>query len=184
MACSGRQTIFVRLLGEVVDAWRPVEAIDYGQLRYRIVGPEPTPDEEWEFRIGEMVRCREQDGRSIAVELIEAALESTTPGRPLQLQATPTDARRGALAEAVARAIDESDPIGLLAMGAPPDEYDPEVRTILPRLSGASGVEDVLVILHDEFSRWFGADKAGPRQAYEAAASQIWEAVRKYRCAS
>jgi hypothetical protein len=179
----GNATIFVRVLGEAVDCWRPVDAIGHGPSRYRIVGPAPTPDEEWEFRIGEVVRCRERDGQLRAVQLIEAAPESTAPRRPLQLRRNPTDAKRGALAEAVAKAIDESDPIGLLAIGAPADEYDPEVRTILPRLPGANGVEDVLAIVHEEFSRWFGADTAGPRQAYESAASRIWDAVRRYRYA-
>jgi hypothetical protein len=84
------------------------------------------------------------------------------------------------LAEAVARAIDSADPIGVLATGAP-DEYAPEIKTILPRLSGASELDDVVDILHEEFSRWFGVDTAGPRLVYEPAASRIWHAVEEYR---
>jgi hypothetical protein len=99
----GNTTIVVRLLGEVVDCWRPVDGIDQGQASYLI--------------------------------------------------------------------------------GAPADEYAPEVRTILPRLPVATGVGNVTAILHEEFSRWFGADTAGSRQAYEVAASRIWEAVRRYRYA-
>jgi hypothetical protein len=94
----GNATIFVRVLGEAVDCWRPVDAIDHGPSRYRIVGPAPTLDEEWEFRIGEVVRCRERDRQLLAVQLIEAAPESTDPRRPLQLRRNPTDAKRGALA--------------------------------------------------------------------------------------
>jgi hypothetical protein len=90
----GNSTIFVRLLGEAVDCWRPVAAIDHSPSGYRIVGPEPTPDEEWEFRIGEVVRCRERDGQLIAVKLIEAARESTDPQRPLTLSGCWRAARR------------------------------------------------------------------------------------------
>jgi hypothetical protein len=179
----GNTTIFVRLLGEAVDCWRPVDGIEQGHACYRIVGPDPTPDEEWEFRVGELVRCTGQDGQLLAVQLIEASAEPTDPVRPLGLQSDRSSVRRHALAEAVARAIDDSDPIGLLASGAPADEYAAEARTILGRIPGANDVDDVVAILHEEFSRWFGADTAGPKKAYELAASQIWEAVRKYRYA-
>jgi hypothetical protein len=71
--------------------------------------------------------------------------------------------------------------MGLLAMGAPADEYGPEVETVLSRLPGADDVEAVAAILDEEFSRWFGVDSVGPRSAYESAAVRIWEAVRRYR---
>jgi len=50
----------------------------------------------------------------------------------------------------------------LIAMGAPDDEYDPEVSTILPRLREAKAAVDVQRIVHEEFVRWFGADLVGP----------------------
>ena len=62
------------------------------------------------------------------------------------------DIRYQDLVAAVERAINEADPIGLLAGGAPSDEYAPEIGTIIP-----------------------------PRQAYEVPARQIWDALLEYR---
>src|SRR5438045_2508392 len=71
------------------------------------------------------------------------------------------------LVAAVERAINEADPIRLLEVGAPADEYSPEIGTILPRLAGVQGVSDVTNMLHEEFVRWFDQGIAGPSQAYE-----------------
>jgi len=84
------------------------------------------------------------------------------------------------LAAAIERAINEADPIGLLEAGAPADEYRSEVGTILNRITNAQLPDDVTDVLHDEFLRWFGGT-AGPRQAYEAPARRIWEALLAYR---
>ena len=86
-------------------------------------------------------------------------------------------ARYEALVAAVTQAIDEADPIGLLEIGCPADEYSPEVRTVVPRVSKASGAAEVRRILHEEFVRWFGVDTAGSEEACEAPALRIWEAV-------
>lgn len=85
------------------------------------------------------------------------------------------------LVEAVSRAIDRADPISLLSWGAPADEYSPEVDTIVPKLTGATSAEDVQRILHEEFLRWFDADTAGPLEAYQAVANEVWQAVVEYR---
>ena len=89
--------------------------------------------------------------------------------------------RYQALAAAIERAINEADPIGLLEAGAPADEYGSEVGTILPRIANAQRPDDVTDVLHEEFLRWFGDGMAGPRQAYEAPARRIWEALLEYR---
>jgi hypothetical protein len=83
------------------------------------------------------------------------------------------------LVEAVSHAVDRADPIGLLAMGCPGDEYVPEVETIVPRLKTAKSLQDVQAILHEEFVRWFG--EAGPLESYQAAAGDVWQAVLEYR---
>lgn len=59
------------------------------------------------------------------------------------------------------------------------DEYEAEAGTILPRLSKANSVEDVEVILIEEFQQWFGID-IGSRQTYRVAAEKIWDAWRAY----
>src|SRR5215471_20644405 len=176
----GHTTILVRLLGEAVDCWRPVDAVHGGDDHYHIVGPQHDPDEEWEFHVGEMVQCQSRDGQQVATRLIRSVIDQANLSNPLLLHGRRTAKRRRALAEAVGRAIDEADPIGLLAKGAPADEYAREIDTILPRLSAANGIDDITVILHEEFSRWFGAETAGLRQEYELTASRIWQAVHQY----
>jgi hypothetical protein len=57
------------------------------------------------------------------------------------------------LVAAVERAINEADPIGLLEIGAPPDEYAPEIGTIVPRLASVGRPDDVVSVLHEEFIR-------------------------------
>lgn len=90
-------------------------------------------------------------------------------------------ARFEALVAATARAINDADPIGLLAIGAPEDEYSPEVHTIVPRVSRAASPAEVRQILHEEFVRWFDPSIAGSEDVYEAPARRIWAAVVQYR---
>jgi hypothetical protein len=73
------------------------------------------------------------------------------------------------------------DPVGLVSIGAPEDEYEPEVGTILPRLREASNSAEVQRILCDEFDRWFGADT--PKMTQEElspVAEEVWAAWRRY----
>ena len=51
-------TIYVALLDEAVEVWRPVEAAHEGEDRYRILSTNADPEEQWEFQQGELVRCR------------------------------------------------------------------------------------------------------------------------------
>jgi hypothetical protein len=54
-------TVYVSLLDEGVDVWRPVSAEQVGEDTYRIIGEAPDPDDEkWEFLPGQLVRCRMQ----------------------------------------------------------------------------------------------------------------------------
>ena len=78
------------------------------------------------------------------------------------------------LREVVSKALTDADPLGLLAMGAPDDEYDPEVDTILPRLGRSSSAVEVRAILHEEFVKWFDEKLAGAPEAYQGAAEKIW----------
>jgi hypothetical protein len=83
-------------------------------------------------------------------------------------------AQFAALREAVSQALRDADPIGLIQGGAPLDEYDPEVGTVLPRLQGVTSSGDVQRILHEEFLHWFGQEVAGVIEHYEEAAENIW----------
>lgn len=68
------------------------------------------------------------------------------------------------------------DPVVLAAAGAPTDEYESEVSTIIPKLKDATGPDDVRRVVHQEFLRWFEDEQtAGPESAYNAIACEIWE---------
>jgi len=81
------------------------------------------------------------------------------------------------LRAAVSEAVNRADPVGLLEIGAPSDEYDPEVGTVLPRLREAKSPGDVARILHEEFVRWFGSEQAGDVEAYRKPATEIWRVL-------
>ena len=86
----------------------------------------------------------------------------------------------GPLYTEVSRLLREADPIRLIVIGAPDDEYDPEVSTILPRLCEAKSPDDVQRIVHEEFAHWFGAEIAGSAAQYAAVSKNIWEAWNKF----
>jgi hypothetical protein len=46
-------------------------------------------------------------------------------------------------------------PMGL-NLSVNPDEYEPEVGTILPRILDAESAADIARVVRDEFERWFG----------------------------
>jgi hypothetical protein len=66
------------------------------------------------------------------------------------------------------------DPIGI-NFETNTDEYDPEVGTIIPRLSTCRSKSDVLVVVHEEFIKWFGEDTAGDMSSYEKIAEEVWK---------
>ena len=87
----------------------------------------------------------------------------------------------GTLYTEVSRLVREADPIRLIVIGAPDDEYDPEVSTILPRLREAKSPDDVQRIVHEEFTHWFGAETAGPATHYADVSHDIWTVWNKLR---
>jgi hypothetical protein len=67
------------------------------------------------------------------------------------------------------------DPVGLAEIGAPGDEYWPEVESLLPRLKEATSQEDLRRIVHSVFLQKFEAEETcGPESAYEAISQEIW----------
>ena len=89
--------------------------------------------------------------------------------------------RYEALVASIGLAIHGADPIRLLETGAPRDEYDSEIGTIVPRVIKAASSLEVQSMVHEEFARWFGADISGPVGAYEVPAQAIWRAVLEFR---
>ena len=58
-ADSPRTTVFVRLLDEGVNVWRPVQATDLGHRRYRLIALDDYDSslETREFSPGAVVEC-------------------------------------------------------------------------------------------------------------------------------
>ncbi|MBI2361053.1 MAG: hypothetical protein HYV04_19475 [Deltaproteobacteria bacterium] len=86
----------------------------------------------------------------------------------------------GTLYVDVSRLLREADPIRLIVIGAPDDEYDPEVSTILPRLREAKSSDDVQRIVYEEFAHWLGAEIAGPATDYAGVSGDIWAVWNKF----
>jgi len=53
------------------------------------------------------------------------------------------------------------------------DEYDIEAETILPRLKTCHSAVDVLVVVHEEFQRWF-SNEIAEREENREIAEEIW----------
>jgi hypothetical protein len=53
--------IFVKLLDEAIDVWRPVEARHLYDSVYRIADQPPDTSEKWQFEPGSLVLCRTRD---------------------------------------------------------------------------------------------------------------------------
>ena len=86
----------------------------------------------------------------------------------------------GDLFDSVTALLFRNDPIGI-NFDDNTDEYEPEARTILPRLRTCESSTDVLRVVHEEFVRWFGADTAGSPERYSDIASEIWRLWQGYR---
>ena len=86
----------------------------------------------------------------------------------------------GDLYTEVSLLLREADPIRLVAIGAPDDENDVEVGTILPRLCDAKSPGDVQRIVHEEFVHWFSAEIAGAAANYARVSKDVWKVWNKY----
>ena len=66
------------------------------------------------------------------------------------------------------------DPIGISSEDNT-DEYDPEIGTILPRMSRCHSAEDVRAVVFEEFQRWFSEEIAGDEMKYDAISKELWD---------
>jgi hypothetical protein len=82
--------------------------------------------------------------------------------------------RYGRLFDDVAALLFRHDPIGI-CIDTNTDEYGPEARTILPRLSQCQSEADVLRVVIEEFHCWFGDDIHEDRGSYGQIAAEIWQ---------
>lgn len=71
----------------------------------------------------------------------------------------------------VTQAVNQTDPMGLLSMGAPDDEYEPEIRELVARLGDAwPDPTAVLRLCESVFSQFFGARSVDARRMKRLAA--------------
>ena len=84
-------------------------------------------------------------------------------------------ARYGSLYEKILGIITKHDPIGIADI---PDEYEPEVDTILPRIREAHSKSEVRRIVHEEFANWFSPKVAGPEGRFDSIAAEIWAVLQ------
>jgi hypothetical protein len=54
---SNEVTVYVPLVDEGVDVWRPVQAEHLGDHLYRLTGEQPE-GEVWPFASGDVVKCK------------------------------------------------------------------------------------------------------------------------------
>ena len=59
------------------------------------------------------------------------------------------------LHRAVREIVNKEDPIGLIGMGAPAEEYDPEISAILPKVRSCKSVDSLQTKIHAVFAKWF-----------------------------
>ena len=73
MAKEGITTIYMPLLNEGTEVWRPVEAMKITDLGY-MVTENPQFEEEWAFQPGHILRCEERQlsGESQLVAIAKA----------------------------------------------------------------------------------------------------------------
>jgi len=76
--------------------------------------------------------------------------------------------------------INRHDPIGLLDLGAPEDEYEPEAKTIIVQLDQSMTEKQIHNLIYREFLRWFEDEStAGPKEAYKELATEVHEWMKK-----
>ena len=84
------------------------------------------------------------------------------------------DLDRAELFEALRDIVLASDPIQI---GATRDEYDPEIKRLVPRLSEFRSADELHAFLHRLFVEMFDSPTAGPPSLYRDMADEIWRLI-------
>jgi hypothetical protein len=72
----------------------------------------------------------------------------------------------------IKKTIDEWDPIGLLEMGCPDDEYEPEIREIERLAYHAKSIDELALGIRQVLIKWF--DEYFPIEKCYPVALKIW----------
>jgi hypothetical protein len=86
-------------------------------------------------------------------------------------------ARYDSALAAVKKVVDEHDPVGLLEIGAPSDEYDPEIADLVRLVLGPNRPTEESV--SDVWRRWFGEDHGIGHAALADALARLHDQYRE-----
>lgn len=143
--------------------WQDRTPPDWGVLMAEVPGP-------WRFTVTPSggQRAETVDPVDEPPQLYDAA-----PREERRQQTTPL---YGPIYDEVLDILYRYDPMGI-AWDNPSrgEEYNPEARTIVPRLSEARSAADVRRIVFEEFRRWFGSSFRRTERLDELGA-EIWQA--------
>ncbi len=70
--------------------------------------------------------------------------------------------------------VNKYDPIKLIALGSPADEYEPEVTTLITKLNNKLSENEVFDLVFNEFDFWFGGSTTGPKSSYKSLAKDVY----------
>lgn len=76
--------------------------------------------------------------------------------------------------EKVRKIVNKHDPVKLLKMDCPVDEYDPEIDEILPALKKVKSVNQLHKKIYDIFVFMFDKDIAGPKERYRKLSEELY----------
>jgi hypothetical protein len=88
-----------------------------------------------------------------------------------------------ALFEDLSALLYQLDPVGL-NYGINPDEYEPEVGTILPRVMELETASEIASIVREEFEVWFGSGTRVENATYEELGAEVLVVLNRYRSSS
>jgi hypothetical protein len=89
-------------------------------------------------------------------------------------------ASHGEIGLAVLDILAQHDPMDIVR-DENPAEYEPVVRTIVPRLRAARCVEDAQRIVQEEAAHWLTGGRVGPESAYVSIGQEVWAAAKLCR---
>ena len=87
-------------------------------------------------------------------------------------------ASHGEIGLAVLDILAQHDPMDIVR-DENPAEYEPVVRTIVPRLRAARCVEDAQRIVQEEATHWLTGGRTGPESAYVVIGQEVWAAAKR-----
>ena len=74
----------------------------------------------------------------------------------------------------VREVVNRHDPMNLISIGSPEDEYDPEIAEIMDALTDVASPEALSPRLADIFHRWFGGPEHVKFRGWSELADDLW----------